>query len=69
MDDIIYFPNPTTAINMVARNLDLQEGDEILATNHEYGAMDRTWRYIAKKRNAKYITALFPFPYRQRKHS
>ena len=37
-DNIVYFPNPTTAINMVARSLDLQEGDEILTTNHEYGA-------------------------------
>jgi len=40
--DLVYFPNPTTAINMVVRNLDLQPGDEILTTDHEYGAMDRT---------------------------
>jgi len=42
-DDLVYFPNPTTAINMVVRNLDLNAGDEILTTDHEYGAMDRTW--------------------------
>jgi isopenicillin-N epimerase len=54
-DDLVYFPNPTTAINMVARNVKLQSGDEILATDHEYGAMDRTWRYICKKTGAKYI--------------
>ena len=54
-DEIVYFPNPTTALNMVARNLDLQPGDEILTTNHEYGAMDRTWRFICKETGAKYI--------------
>ncbi|RPI78400.1 MAG: aminotransferase class V-fold PLP-dependent enzyme, partial [Chloroflexi bacterium] len=43
-DEIVYFPNPTTAINMVARNLSLGPGDEILTSDHEYGAMDRTWR-------------------------
>src|SRR5512135_2068460 len=41
-DNVVYFPNPTTAINMVARSIQLQPGDEILATDHEYGAMDRT---------------------------
>jgi isopenicillin-N epimerase len=61
-DELVYFPNPTTAINMVARNLTLQPGDEILATNHEYGAMDRTWRFITKKTGAKYINHPIPLP-------
>ncbi len=54
-DDLVYFPNPTTAINMVARNLAIGPGDEILTTNHEYGAMDRTWDYICRQRGARYI--------------
>ena len=54
-DDVVYFSNPTTAINMVARSLDLHPGDEILATDHEYGAMDRTWRYVCERTGAKYI--------------
>jgi len=53
--DLVYFPNPTTAINMVVRNLDLQPGDEILTTDHEYGAMDRTWRYFCAKMGSRYI--------------
>jgi len=53
-DNIVYFPNPTTAINMVARSLDLEAGDQILTTDHEYGAMDRTWRYICSKSGAVY---------------
>jgi isopenicillin-N epimerase len=40
--EVVYFPNPTTAMNMVARSLRLRPGDEILTTDHEYGAMDCT---------------------------
>jgi isopenicillin-N epimerase len=60
--DLVYFPNPSTAINMVVRNLDLQPGDEILTTNHEYGAMDRTWRYFCEKSGAKYVQRHVPLP-------
>ncbi len=61
-NDVVYFPNPTTAINMVVRNLDLQPGDEILSTDHEYGAMDRTWRFVCRKSGAKYIHKPIPLP-------
>lgn len=54
-DEVVYFPNPTTAINMVARSLNLKPGDEILTTEHEYGAMDRTWRFVCNKTGARYI--------------
>lgn len=60
--DVIYFPNPTTAINMVVRSLELHPGDEILTTDHEYGAMDRTWRYYCAKSGAKYIQRHIPLP-------
>jgi selenocysteine lyase/cysteine desulfurase len=61
-DDVVYFPNPTTAINMVARNVKLQTGDEILTTDHEYGAMNRTWGYVCKKAGVKYINRPMPLP-------
>ena len=61
-DEIVYFPNPTTGINMVVRSLELRPGDEILTTDHEYGAMDRTWRFICKKTGAKYIQQPIPLP-------
>lgn len=53
--DFFFIPNPTIAINTVMRSLNLQHGDEILATNHEYGAMDRTWIFFCKKSGAKYV--------------
>ncbi len=61
-DDVVFFPNPTTAINMVARSLNLQPGDEILTTDHEYGAMDRTWRFICQHTRAKIVRQTLPLP-------
>lgn len=61
-DEVVYFPNPTTAINMVARSLELGPGDEILATDHEYGAMDRTWRFICQNHGARYVRLPIPLP-------
>jgi isopenicillin-N epimerase len=30
-DDLVYFPNPTTAMNMVIRSLELRKNDEVLS--------------------------------------
>jgi len=54
-DDLVYVPNATTGLNIVARSLPLEPGDEVLATDHEYGALDRTWQFICAKRGAHYI--------------
>ncbi|TFH34208.1 MAG: aminotransferase class V-fold PLP-dependent enzyme [Anaerolineales bacterium] len=61
-DEVVYFPNPTTALNMVAHSLALGTGDEILASDHEYGAMDRTWRFLCSRSGAEYIQAAIPLP-------
>ena len=61
-DDLVFFPNPTTAINMVARSLRLGSGDQIVTTDHEYGAMDRTWRKLAGECGAEYVRVPIPLP-------
>ena len=61
-DTVVFFPNPTTAMNVVARNLALRPGDEILATDHEYGAMDRTWRFMCAQTGARYVRRPIPLP-------
>ena len=53
-DDIVMVTNPSFAVNLIAKNFPLQEGDEILATDIEYGACDRTWEYYCKKNKATY---------------
>jgi isopenicillin-N epimerase len=54
-DDLVYVTNATVGLNIIARSLDLKPGDEVLSTDHEYGALDRTWRFLCAKRGAKYI--------------
>ncbi len=70
-NDVMYFPNPTTAINMVMRSmltappgspLHLLPGDEILTTDHEYGAMVRTWRYFCRQRGVRLVQQEIPLP-------
>ena len=61
-DDLIFTPNPSTALNTVIKSLNLNKGDEILSTNHEYGALDKTWSFICKKTGAKYIRQKINLP-------
>ncbi len=62
-DDIIFSTNPSTALNTVIKSLDLKKNDEILTTNHEYGALDKTWKFICEKTGAKYIQSNIPLPF------
>lgn len=61
-NDFFFTPNPTFAINTIMRSLHLEAGDEILSTNHEYGAMDRSWNFYCKKSGAKYIRQNISLP-------
>ncbi len=61
-DDLVYVPNPTFAVNIVARSLDLKAGDEVLSTNIEYGACDRTWEFYCAEKGAKYIKQAISLP-------
>ena len=61
-DDLVLTTNPSYAINIIAKSIKLEPGDEVLSTNHEYGAMDRTWNYYCKKVGAKYIQQPIPIP-------
>jgi isopenicillin-N epimerase len=61
-DNLVYVPNATTGLNVVARSLALQRGDEVLATDQEYGALDRTWRFLCGRRGATYINQPVPLP-------
>lgn len=61
-DDIVMVINPSYAVNTIARSLSLKEGDEILATNIEYGACDRAWNLICGQKGAKYIRQKVKLP-------
>ena len=54
-EDLVFMVNPTYAVNTVAKSLDLKPGDEILSTNIEYGASDRTWDFVCEQTGANYF--------------
>lgn len=53
-DDVVLTTNPSYAMNIIAKSFRLKLGDQILTTNLEYGAIDRTWKYYCRKKGAKY---------------
>jgi isopenicillin-N epimerase len=61
-DDLVYVTNATVAVNIVARSLHLGPADEVLGTDHEYGACDRIWRFLEKRGGARYRQARIPVP-------
>ena len=61
-DDLVYTTNPSYAVNIIAKSFKLNPGDEILSTNFEYGALDRTWNYYCKKAGAKFVRQNISLP-------
>lgn len=61
-EDLVFVSNVSVAINTVARSLPLRPGDEVLATDHEYGAMERAWQHLCGKSGARYVRQPIPLP-------
>jgi len=63
-DQIGFVTNATMGVNMVAHSLRgwLREGDQILTTDHEYGACDNAWAYVCSKTGARYIRRAIALP-------
>jgi isopenicillin-N epimerase len=61
-DDIVFVTNPSYAVNAVAKSFALKEGDEVLTTNLEYGACDKTWQFYCDKVGAKYVRQPITLP-------
>ena len=54
-DDLVFVSNVTYGVNIIARSLTLGPGDEILTSDHEYGACDHAWELVCKKSGAAYL--------------
>jgi isopenicillin-N epimerase len=54
-DDLVFVPNATAGMNVVARSLELGPGDEVLLTNHEYGAVGYLWEYVCGRTGATLV--------------
>jgi isopenicillin-N epimerase len=62
-DELVYIPNTTTGVNIVARSVPLGEGDEVLSTDLEYGACDAAWLHECQRRGAHHSRVEVPLPY------
>lgn len=61
-DDLVGLTNATYALNIVAQSLELRPGDEILTTDHEYAALEKTWAYVCRETGAVIKTVKIPLP-------
>jgi isopenicillin-N epimerase len=51
--DVVSVPNATDGLNLVVPSLPPEPGHEVLATDHEYRVLERTWRFVCGKRGAR----------------
>ncbi len=62
-DDLVFVPNATTGVNIVVRSLPLERGDEVLTTDHEYGACIATWQRRCADMGAELRAVTLPLPF------
>jgi len=67
-DDLVFMPNPSHAVNLIAKSFPIKEGDEILATDIEYGACDKAWQFYCNKTGAIYKRQPIRFPLESKEH-
>jgi isopenicillin-N epimerase len=61
-EDLAFVQNAITSVNLAARSLDLDRGDEVLTTDLEYGACDLAWEWVCRRTGARYVRAPIPLP-------
>ena len=61
-DELAPVTNATFGVNLVARSLKLNAGDEVLTCDHEYGACDGAWATLCERRGVRYIRQPLPLP-------
>jgi isopenicillin-N epimerase len=62
--DLVFVPNATTAVSAVLQSIALEPGDELLVTNHTYGACRKAIDFVASRSGAQVVVAHLPFPVR-----
>ena len=62
VENVVFVPNVTHGVNFVAHSLDLHPGDEVLAPDQEYGAVQSAWEFVCEKNGAHYVTQPIPLP-------
>jgi isopenicillin-N epimerase len=60
---LVYIANATHAVNTIAHSVRLAAGDQVLTTDHEYGACDNTWQLACRRAGASYRRVEIPLPF------
>jgi isopenicillin-N epimerase len=60
--DVVFVDNATTGVNAVLRSVAIDAGDEILLTDHNYGATAKVAAFVARQRRAELRTVRVPYP-------
>lgn len=61
-EDLVFVDNATTGVNTVLRSLAFGPGDEIVTTDHVYGAVRKALRFVAERSGARIIEAPLGYP-------
>ncbi len=61
--DLIFVENATVGMNIVADSFRLAAGDEVLLTDHEYGAVKRIWQRACDNVGASVRIVELPLPF------
>jgi isopenicillin-N epimerase len=57
--NVAFAPNASTAVNTVARSLDLGPGDEVLMGDLEYGGLEIMWAHVSARTGATVVKRPF----------
>jgi len=61
-EGIVLLPNATAGVNVAARSLELGPRDEVLSTDHEYGAMTFVWQDACARAGARWTERTVAVP-------
>ena len=62
INNIVPVVNATTGLNAIIKSLHFKKDDEVLMSNHEYGALEKTWQFIKTKYKIKIKIAKVSLP-------
>ncbi len=62
VDEVVFVPNATTAINVVLRSLRYEKGDVILHLSTVYGAVEKTIQYLCETTEVDNVNVAVQYP-------
>lgn len=62
-EHLVYLSNATVGVNTVAHSLCLRAGDEVLSSDHEYGACNNAWNHVCQRSGAHYRQVAIALPF------